>query len=297
MAISAIIPTHQRLNSLYRLVHVLLDIPNIAQIVIIDSPVAYPEPFQLRDPRITFVCALENSVSLKRNLGVEASRFDTLIFLDDDVTPAPCFQDYLSSLKFPLTAVLCGLVLYPSQIGPKADRFMEYRNSRAFYNMRLSTRRPNIGSFVSMFFIIDRMTILGVGGFDENVRGYGGEEYSLPLALAERSIPFIVDHKMLAQHHEVDTSITKRAEKVGLSIANGISILKIEVPNTKILYFPAKVMVSIFGEVLKRTLIHVLETLRFAKPFPQPLYNALCRCLFALVYMDKFSSKALRSKE
>lgn len=87
LQVSAIIPTHNRPDSLRRLVASLIDTVEVDEVVVVDDASDPPVPTQ---PGVVLVRNPTNMLlSESRNIGAAAARGEILLFIDDDCTVTP----------------------------------------------------------------------------------------------------------------------------------------------------------------------------------------------------------------
>ncbi|MGX6396720.1 glycosyltransferase [Rothia kristinae] len=130
-----------------------------------------------------------------RTLGARRARGRALAFLDGDTIPDP---GYLAALTTPLLAgtaqVTTGRRDHAHLTGPHAGRALE--SPRWLAQLHERTRDLTGGdarthqAVISAVLGVSRWTFLAVGGFDESLTGYGGEDWELAHRLWEAGASF-----------------------------------------------------------------------------------------------------------
>ncbi|SIL63569.1 glycosyl transferase family protein [Mycobacteroides abscessus subsp. abscessus] len=130
-----------------------------------------------------------------RNLGARRARGRVLAFLDGDTVPDP---GYLAALCAPLLAgtaqVSTGRRDHAHLTGPHAGRPLEsptwlkqiHHRTRNLAGGDARTHQAVISAVLG----VSRWTFLAVGGFDESLTGYGGEDWELAHRLWEAGAAF-----------------------------------------------------------------------------------------------------------
>ncbi|MDN5640863.1 MAG: glycosyltransferase, partial [Actinomycetia bacterium] len=130
-----------------------------------------------------------------RNLGARRARGRVLAFLDGDTVPDP---GYLAALCAPLLAgtaqVSTGRRDHAHLAGPHAGRPLEsptwleqiHHRTRNLAGGDARTHQAVISAVLG----VSRWTFLAVGGFDESLTGYGGEDWELAHRLWEAGAAF-----------------------------------------------------------------------------------------------------------
>jgi glycosyltransferase involved in cell wall biosynthesis len=137
-----------------------------------------------------------------RNLGVERSSGQHLIFIDGDMLPAPGFVDAILSDIGP-EIVRLGDVKPPPE--EKLDSFEKYLYSRGRYSQGFDTTNVPARMFTSNNFYIHRQLFYKVGGFDPAFRGWGGEDIDFGLRLEALNIPIKLAQEAITFHYHKRT--------------------------------------------------------------------------------------------
>ena len=210
---SIVIPTHNRLTSLQRVLDALCRQtygPRNFEVLVVadgctDGTIAwlarYRPPFDLR-----FMEQAQQGPGGARNRGASLAAARLLVFLDDDLEPTPGLLDaHVDAHKRRQGHVVLGP--YP----PAGERggFLLFQ-VRAwwddlFHSMRLPGHRFTHANFLSGNFSIEASLFTGTGGFDPSFRVH--EDYEFGLRLIKARVPFTFAERARAYHHaEIDLS-------------------------------------------------------------------------------------------
>jgi GT2 family glycosyltransferase len=173
--ISIVIPTYGREAVLVDTLRALLAQPaRAAEIIVVDqTPQHEPQTIQAlqrwkASGDVRHVCFSPPSIPRAMNLGLLAASRPYVLFLDDDIVPAP---DMIASLAQvlgtldPRTVCVAGQVLQPGEtVIPRSS----WRNSWFPFN---SAEPALIDDVMAGNLCVHRDSAIGIGGFDENFRG------------------------------------------------------------------------------------------------------------------------------
>jgi len=181
--LSLIIPTWKRTKVLKKIVCNLLrqNFPkNLYEIIIVNS---YPKiNINLKKNKLIRIFNIkENSNAQKRNLGLKKSKFENIIFLDDDCIPEKNFLFKYHNLfkKINYKTVVCGSVLYDEK---KFNRlkYLQYRQQTHFVvknNIFIDQNKIGPGNIVTMNMGLKKKLNNGKIFFDKKFKNYGFEDY------------------------------------------------------------------------------------------------------------------------
>ena len=169
---------------------VVVDSESADATAVVCAPAKYP--FALR-----YVRRRNEGKSAARNTGVAAATGDLVLLTDADVTAdASLVECHLDAQRDCPGAVVVGqqfMVESPEagQAGGRPCLNPSWRRGR-----RLSWRQ-----FVTGNASLERQRLTGSGGFDEQFRGYGYEDYELGYRLAQGGAAFVFEPGAINFHH------------------------------------------------------------------------------------------------
>jgi glycosyltransferase involved in cell wall biosynthesis len=168
-AVSVIIPTYHRDDSLCRTLQTLLaqDWPDFELIVVDQSPRHNEETAryleQIRD-RILYITSSNPNLPAARNTGVRASSGLIVVFFDDDIqVPSSALTQLVNSFNDPNVDGVSGFVFDTRPGGVVRSLSFE----KHFRNHRNSTRLIPVHDFIGGFMSFRRDVFVQVGFFDE----------------------------------------------------------------------------------------------------------------------------------
>ncbi|HEX5387003.1 MAG TPA: glycosyltransferase family 2 protein [Gemmatimonadales bacterium] len=196
-AVSVVIPTYQRRDSLARALDALarqtLAPERYEVIVVIDGSTDGTRELMESFAALCAVRALSQENRGRAaacNAGLRAARGALAVLLDDDMEPAPgCLAAHLAAHDGRPRLGVVGAV--PVPVDPASPPVVDYVGTK--FNRHLDTlsrpgHRFGLRDFYSGNFSIDRGTLLEVGGFDEAFTLYGNEDLELSLRLARAGV-------------------------------------------------------------------------------------------------------------
>lgn len=91
---SVVIPTYNRMSLLTQLIAPLLEDPYTGEVIIVvdgsaDGSYEFIQEWSERDPRVVAIFQENSGEAVARRAGIEASRHEVVVILDDDVVPTP----------------------------------------------------------------------------------------------------------------------------------------------------------------------------------------------------------------
>jgi GT2 family glycosyltransferase len=212
VAVSVIVPTYERRDSVLRLCTALAAQTEPASefelLVTVDgSTDGTPEALA----NITVPYALRTLWQDNRgrgaaiNAGLHAATGDLVILLDDDMEPLPSFVTaHRRAHAAAARHGVMGAVPIPLDERSSASaRYIAARFNGHLRNLERKDYARRLTDFYSGNFSIPREALLQVGGFDEDFRLYGNEDLELSFRLAKAGIAIAYEPGALAlQHHD-----------------------------------------------------------------------------------------------
>lgn len=207
--VSVVIPTYNRLDRLKRVLSAL-EAQTYAldsfEVVIVsdgstDGTPAYLEtlstPLDLK-----VVTQANQGVAAARNHGVARAQGEIILFLDDDVVPAPaCIAQHLKTHAEHTDEIV---VLGPMLSPPDFDMTMWVRYEQAmlykqYHAMQAGHWQPTARQFYTGNTSLARRHILASGGFDETF--HRAEDVELAYRLAARRLRFVFNTDAVGYHY------------------------------------------------------------------------------------------------
>ncbi len=178
--ISLVIPTYRRGDILIRTLDWLgqLDPPPM-EILIVDQTEEYPsevdQELTRRETQGDFrrIRFSPPSIPQAMNTGLREAKGAVVLFVDDDVVPAPDLVAAHAARHGGAYAAVCGQVLQPGEIpDPEANRGPRGEGFRADLDFRFcGTQEAEVTNVISCNLSVDRAAALAIGGFDEQFMG------------------------------------------------------------------------------------------------------------------------------
>jgi GT2 family glycosyltransferase len=209
--LTVVVPTFERRASVLRLLHALCRqtaAPGDFEVIVsIDGSQdgtremvdAFDAPYALAN-----VYHANRGRAAARNAGLETAAGELVVFLDDDMEPAPGF--IAGHLAAHVGAGSRGVVgAAPIVAGASAAPIARYMG-RAFDARLERLARAGEVLFKDAYtgnFSAPRSLLRGIGGYDEGFQLYGHEDYELLYRLVETGVTLVYAPEALAyQHHE-----------------------------------------------------------------------------------------------
>ena len=192
--VSVVVPTYRRGAALLdTLRHLLALDPPPGEILVADQTEAHPADVadQLRHleaaGRVRIVRFSPPSIPRAMNVGLREARNPVVLFVDDDVVPAPDLAAAHAVRYGAGPAAVCGQVLQPGEApDPEANRGSRGKGFRADLDFRFNgTRGAEVANVISCNLSVDRAAALAIGGFDER---FVGSAYRYETDFARRLI-------------------------------------------------------------------------------------------------------------
>lgn len=229
--LSVVIPTHNRAELLNRTLRALVDQngASLFEIIVVDDGstdetrrvvTGYETNNQVP---VHYLYQPNRKQGAARNLGARTAEGDLLLFLGDDIVPAPGF------LAAHLQAHRCRPDLQTAVIGHTAwppsyrvTRFLRYIGEKGWqFGFSLIEDHQNVPFqfFYTSNVSLRRCFFLTAGGFDEGFLEYGWEDVELAWRLSRRGMRLVYEPSAGAYHHHPTTfrSFCRRQEQVGRS--------------------------------------------------------------------------------
>lgn len=167
----------------------------------------------------------DNVLAKKRNVGIENSNFDYVIFLDDD-----CFPDneFISSYReifkknIGMKAVFCGNVIYP-EAWVNGSNYYRFRNERHIASNESYKLDYKTIVVMNMGFN-KKLFVDSVKGANENFIGYGCEDQELGWRLEMSGFEIMKSNAKIT-HYETTDSILGYMKKIHRSSRDGMKTL------------------------------------------------------------------------
>jgi GT2 family glycosyltransferase len=210
---AVIIPSYNRCHTLQRVLEALrtqtVDMRHVDVVVVLDGSTDASEAM-LRDwversklPRLTWLRQEQAGQAAARTRGAQETAAPVLVFLDDDVVPEPdLLAAHLKHHRDGRSVVVLGNArivrsrpheLYETITWSWWEDLIDERGRAG--------RPPSYRDFCAGNVSLRRDDFRGVGGFDRDFKGYGGEDYELGYRLIGAGIPFVVEPEASARHH------------------------------------------------------------------------------------------------
>lgn len=295
-SVSVVIPTYRRRASVERALHALsrqtLASDAFEVIVSVDGSddgtremlLEIPAPYRLRShwqPNRGRAAAC--------NAGVSLADRRLIVFLDDDMEPAPqCLEAHLRAHETePRIGVMGAAPVVIDARAPPATKYMAAKFNRHLERLANAGHGFALRDFYSGNFSVPRALLLEVGGFDEDFKVYGNEDLELSIRLAHAGVRIVYDPEAVAWQHHTKSF----AELAGDAIAKGRTAVLLAGKHPKALpelqlsaYRSASIEWRLLRSCLLRitaasagtpsALIRLIEQLeRLHAPFPTRLYR------------------------
>jgi glycosyltransferase involved in cell wall biosynthesis len=227
---SLIIPTYNRAGILERTLTSIFQLKGIHDCEVIaindgsnDSTGAVLQRFKAKYPKLLKVMVQDNmGPGAARNAGVQAAVGDKLLFIDDDVFPAPdLIAAHRSFMEQGFDASQGILDWHPDLAGDRLIQFMDRRD------MQFGFHRLSPGDQLSFLHVytanlaVKKSDFLRVGGFDSSFseKRYAFEDTGFAYNLQKAGVTLGLNTKARAVHYHPMTGgdLVRREYKVGYS--------------------------------------------------------------------------------
>jgi glycosyltransferase involved in cell wall biosynthesis len=266
--ISIIIPTYKRNKYLIKIIKILnrqVSSNFLIEIIVIDScSNNFFRELELKNTR--YFNIIENSNSLKRNLGINKARFKNLIFLDDDCFPSSTFlKDYHNLFKTLKKNIVCGSVVYDKN-DIKNNDYLIFRSKSHFLINKKSSDCNKIlepANIVSMNMGI-KVNSFSKIFFRKEFKNYGFEDYEFGFRYIKAGYKILGSYPLVV--HREERSYISYLNKFyflgnkGCEIFSNISPLAYrsskyyKLENFLLIFFKKKIFIRIFNIFYKLSL-------------------------------------------
>jgi len=207
--VSVIIPTHNRLNRLKRVLasleHQSYTLDDFQVIVVSDGSSDGTDAYlrTLATPlRLQIVTQPNQGVAVARNQGLKHATGDIILFIDDDVVPSR--QLIAEHMRIHAgqsdDTIVLGPMLTPDDFSLSSWVRWEQAMLVKQYQAMLSGKyQPTARQFYTGNTSVARIHLLAAGGFDENFRR--AEDVELAYRLAQRGLRFIFNPDAIGYHY------------------------------------------------------------------------------------------------
>jgi GT2 family glycosyltransferase len=200
--VSVVVPTHERRDSVARLVRCLeqqtLPAAEFEVVVSVDGSTDGTLDLLQRTPwavRVVPIARARGGRAAACNAGIRAARGDLLVLLDDDMEPIPEFLElHLRAHEGSRRRGVMGAAPIPEgNSGPPAARYIARKFNQHLEHLARIGRTLRLREFYSGNFSIRRDVLREIGGFDEDFRVYGNEDLELFLRLCAAGVEISFD--------------------------------------------------------------------------------------------------------
>jgi glycosyltransferase involved in cell wall biosynthesis len=174
----------------------------------------------------------ENTLVKKRNIGVNKSLGEIIIFLDDDLLVENDFiEQHTKYHQNEDNYFVSGQVRYPKE-WVEISNYFKFRDSR---HLKGSARSADLNDLdfyliVAMNLSCKKSNFEVVGCFDDDFVKYGGEDIEFGFRVKKSGFKIIFAEKALGWHYEFGGNVEKYAKKIYMSSRFTSEILLKKVP-------------------------------------------------------------------
>jgi glycosyltransferase involved in cell wall biosynthesis len=176
-----------------------------------------------------------NILAAKRNLGIRESKYEIIIFLDDDCLME---RDYLErhrayfdndSINDRSMKIACGEVRFPKEWIKKSN-YYKFRDEEGFNFKKSHSQKLDFKTIVVMnMSFLKQQFVDNVYGVNENFIGYGMEDQELGWRLEKAGFEILgTDARVF--HHEMSNDIQGYGKKIFHTARDGAATLLNECP-------------------------------------------------------------------
>lgn len=211
LKVSIVVPTYNREKELKKLLDALKEeeypFSNFEVIVVDDGSRdgtkeflgSYKSPFRL----IKIVHNENRGSAASRNDGIKAANNEIILFLDDDLIPAPVIiSNHIKHHKKKNCAVI-GNIIYRKTFSTRW--VSRYLSARGIHKIKPNKRIP-FKCFWTSNASIRKEHLMSVSLFDEDFKGAGGEDTEIAYRLEKNGIKFLYEKEALCYHKPVSLS-------------------------------------------------------------------------------------------
>ena len=222
--ISIIIPTYNRNDILFPIlekIHVELP-PDLYELIVInDSKTNSVELKSEWSKTMTCFNNPKSGVASARNLGVSKSKFDWLLFLDDDmVLSLANFENYLNWIKKNEKVIVNLDWKYSEETNQSLlkSTFGRYLIKIGYNSLRGWNDFPDwkeneivrVNSIASCNLLLSKSDFNAINGYDENFPFSGAEDFDFSERLSALNVPMYIDLSSFTIHNELDHLTLKK---------------------------------------------------------------------------------------
>jgi GT2 family glycosyltransferase len=209
LQVSIVLPTYNRLSRLKQVVSALENqtYPHAAFDVIViadgcvDGTVEYLQT--LKTPlHLTYIASDNRGVAAARNRGIQEATGEYIVFIDDDVVPAPqLLAEHMRVHKeHPDEVVVLGPMLTPPDFRMRPwVRWEQAMLVKQYHDMQTGRWQPTARQFYTGNASLARRHLVSAGGFDETFRR--AEDVELAYRLEEQGLRFIFNPDAVGYHY------------------------------------------------------------------------------------------------
>lgn len=228
LAISVVIPTHNRALSVGRIIHRLMaqDIdPACFEVIVVDSNSKDDTPRQLaelckRYPRMSSVRCDKPGAAAARNMGIEHAAAPLVLLLDDDILVAPdLLRRLLDAHRRNPNCVLLGNIVAPWEGTTEPfHRYLQQAQDVNIYDFKDDNNVPP-NYFYTACVAIPK-SVLGDTRFDEGFQVYGVEdiEFGFRLLTEEVRMVYLRDARVWHEYYPEFEEYSRKKRKAGYSL-------------------------------------------------------------------------------
>lgn len=206
--LSIIIPTYNRRERLVQVLSSLeaqtYPLEKLEVIVISDGSTDGTDAF-LEEHRTAYelrpVFQQNQGVAVARNTGLDQAKADWILFLDDDVRPAPeLVSEHIACLKSNDKAVVLGPMLMPKDVRLLPwVRWEQLMLDKQYNHMLMGKWKPTARQFYTGNTSLEKQYILQAGGFDPSF--FRAEDVELAYRLKDLGMRFIFNPNAVVYHY------------------------------------------------------------------------------------------------
>lgn len=202
LRVSVVVPTHERKDSIGRLVRCLerqtLAASDFEVVVSVDGSTDGTLELLERTTwtvRVVVVSRPRGGRAAACNHGIRAARGGLVVLLDDDMEPIPEFLAFhlRAHATSPRRGVMGAAPIPEDASSPPAAQYIARKFNQHLNHLARMGRALRLREFYSGNFSIRREVLNEVGGFDEDFRMYGNEDLELFLRLSASGVEIIFD--------------------------------------------------------------------------------------------------------
>ena len=237
-SISIVISTWQRKDLLEKiLIQLIKEVENVenitCEIIVCDSGSKdgtdqLMNNFSAGEVALIYANDCVNTLSGKRNRGIDLATGSKIILLDDDVIPQSNFvKNHLKALqKYGEKSIVCGQVRYPTE-WVNASNYFRYKDGRHLGKRRVSFDLKNLPFYliVAMNMSFFKQPVIDMGKFNEKFSSYGGEDIEFGYRASKHGFRIVYCNEIESLHYEGHGSLNQYVNKLFKSSSTGMDLL------------------------------------------------------------------------